>query len=65
MASSRQYPPKLREQAVRMIVEITDQYESERTVMRKVLRLLRVGTTETVRKRVRQGLGRFLGSPPG
>ena len=52
--SSRRYPPELRERAVRMVAEISDQHESEWAAMSEVARLLGVGTTETVRKWVRQ-----------
>ena len=52
--SSRRYPPELRERAVRMVAEISDQHESEWAAMREVARLLGVGSAETVRKWVRQ-----------
>lgn len=52
--SSRRYPPELRERAVRMVAEIRDQHETEWSAMRAVAELLGVGTTETVRKWVRQ-----------
>ena len=52
--SSRRYPPELRERAVRMVAEIRDQHETEWAAMRAVAELLGVGTTETVRKWVRQ-----------
>ncbi|WP_438287096.1 IS3 family transposase [Mycolicibacterium fortuitum] len=52
--SSRRYPPELRERAVRMVAEISDQHESEWAAMTEVARLLGVGTAETVRKWVRQ-----------
>jgi len=52
--SSRRYPPELRERAVRMVAEISDQHESEWAAMGEVARLLGVGTAETVRKWVRQ-----------
>lgn len=52
--SSRRYPPELRKRAVRMVVEISDQHESEWAAMGEVARLLGVGTAETVRKWVRQ-----------
>ena len=52
--SSRRYPPELRERAVRMVAEIRDQHETEWAAMRAVSELLGVGTTETVRKWVRQ-----------
>jgi transposase len=56
--SSRRYPPELRERAVRMVAEISDQHESEWAAMGEVARLLGIGTAETVRKWVRQGSDR-------
>src|SRR5271166_7202586 len=47
-------PPELRERAVRMVAEISDQHESEWAAMGEVARLLGVATPETVRKWVRQ-----------
>ena len=52
--SSRPYPPELRERAVRMVAEISDQHESEWAAMGEVARLLGIGTAETVRKWVRR-----------
>lgn len=52
--SSRVYPPELRERAVRMVAEISDQHESEWAAMGEVARLLGIGTAETVRKWVRR-----------
>ena len=48
--ASRPYPPELRERAVRMVAEISDQHESEWAAMGEVARLLGIGTAETVRK---------------
>jgi transposase len=56
--SSRRYPPELRERAVRMVTEISDQHDSEGAAISEVARLLGVGCAETVRKWVRQGAGR-------
>ena len=53
--SSRRYPPELRERAVRMVAEISNQHDSEWAAISEVARLLRVGCAETVRKWVRQG----------
>jgi transposase len=53
--SSRRYPPELRERAVRMVAEISDQHHSEWAAISEVARLLGVGCAETVRKWVRQG----------
>ena len=52
--SSRRYPPELRERAVRMVAEISDQHDSEWAAISEVARLLGVGTAVTVRKWVRQ-----------
>jgi transposase len=52
--SSRGYPPELRERAVRMVAEVRGQHETEWAAMRAVSELLGIGTTETVRKWVRQ-----------
>jgi transposase len=53
--SSRRYPPELRERAVRMVAEISNQHDSEWSAISEVARLLGVGCAETVRKWVRQG----------
>jgi transposase len=52
--SSRRYPPELRERAVRMVAEVRSEHETEWAAMRAVAELLGVGSTETVRKWVRQ-----------
>ncbi len=62
--SSRRYPPELRERAVRMVVEVSDQHVSEWAAISEVARLLGVGTAETVRKWVRQAQI-DVGSRPG
>ena len=51
---ARRYPEELRERAVRMVVEIREQHESEWAAISEVARLLGVGCAETVRKWVRQ-----------
>jgi transposase len=53
--STRRYPPELRERAVRMVAEISDQHDSEWAAISEVARLLGVGCAETVRTWVRQG----------
>ena len=52
--SSRRYPPELRERAVRMVAEVSDEHGSEWAAISEVARLLGVGCAETVRKWVRQ-----------
>ena len=52
--SSRRYPPELRERAARMVAEVRGQHETEWAAKRAVSELLGIGTTETVRKWVRQ-----------
>ena len=47
---SRGYPLELRERAVRMVAEISDQNASEWAAISEVARLLGVGTAEMVRK---------------
>ena len=51
---SQHYPPELRERAVRMVAEVSNQHDSEWAAISEVARLLGVGTAETVRKWVRQ-----------
>ena len=53
-STSKRYPVELRERAVRMVVEIRAEHESEWAAMTKVAQLLGVGTPETVRKWCRQ-----------
>jgi transposase len=48
------YPPELRERAVRMVAEVRADYESPWAAMNAVAEKLGIGTTETVRKWVRQ-----------
>ena len=48
------YPPELRERAVRMVAEVTPDYDSPWAAMNAVAEKLGVGTGETVRKWVRQ-----------
>ena len=48
------YPPELRERAVRMVAEVRADYDSPWAAMNAVAQKLGIGTTETVRKWVRQ-----------
>ena len=51
MAGRRgQYPPELRERAVRLVAECRADHGSEWDAMRSVAQKLSIGTTETVRK---------------
>jgi transposase len=52
--SSKRYPVGLRERAVRMVVEVRADHESEWAAMGRVAELLGIGTPETVRKWCRQ-----------
>ena len=49
-----QYPPELRERAVRLVAECRTDHDSEWDAMRSVAQKLGIGTTETVRKWVRR-----------
>ena len=49
-----QYPRELRERAVRLVLESRDQYESEGAAMTSIAAKFGIGTTETLRKWVRQ-----------
>ena len=48
------YPPELRERAVRMVAEIKGDYPSEWAAIAAVASKLGIGSTETVRKWVRR-----------
>lgn len=48
------YPSELRERAVRMVAEVAPDYDSPWAAMNAVAEKLGIGTTETVRKWVRQ-----------
>jgi transposase len=51
---SQQYPRELRERAVRMIAEVAQNYDSQWVAIGAVAQKLGIGSTETVRKWVRQ-----------
>ena len=51
---NQHYPPELRERAVRMVFEVTPNYDSQWAAISAVAQKLGVGTAETVRKWVRQ-----------
>jgi transposase-like protein len=51
---SQHHPPELRERAVRMVAEVTPDYDSQWAAIGAVAQKLGVGTAETVRKWVRQ-----------
>jgi transposase len=51
---NQHYPPELRERAVRMVAEVTPNYDSQWAAINAVAQKLGVGTAETVRKWVRQ-----------
>src|SRR5919112_2608254 len=51
---NQHYPRELRERAVRMVAEVTPNYDSQWAAINAVAQKLGVGTAETVRKWVRQ-----------
>ncbi len=54
MARPSQYPLELRRRAVRMVAEVRPEYDTEWGAMKAVAQKLGIGTTETLRKWVRQ-----------
>jgi transposase len=52
--SSKNYPPELRERAVRLVAEARGNYASEWAAITAVAEKLGIGTAETLRKWVRQ-----------
>jgi transposase len=59
------YPAELRERAVRMVAESTLEHETQWAAMRSVAQMLGIGSTETVRKWVRDAEARAAGGPGG
>ncbi|MFE5835212.1 IS3 family transposase [Streptomyces sp. NPDC056508] len=55
MARPSPYPLELRRRAVRMVAEVRPDYSTEWAAMKAVASKLGIGTTETLRKWVRQG----------
>jgi len=53
-SSTTRYSAELRERAVRMVVEVRADHDSEWAAMGRVAELLGIGTAETVRKWCRQ-----------
>lgn len=49
----RQYPKEIRERAVRLVLESSDEYESQWAAMASIAAKLGIGSTETLRKWVR------------
>ena len=54
MSRPSNYPPELRERAVRMVAEVRPNYGSQWAAMEAVASKLGIGTTETLRKWVRR-----------
>ncbi|MFD7446732.1 transposase [Streptomyces sp. NPDC059909] len=54
MARLSPYPLELRKRAVRMVAEVRPEYDTEWSAMKAVAAKLGIGTTETLRKWVRQ-----------
>jgi transposase len=54
MARPSPYPVELRKRAVRMVAEVRPEYDTEWAAMKAVASKLGIGTTETLRKWVRQ-----------
>lgn len=54
MARPSPYPLELRKRAVRMVAEVRPEYDTEWSAMKAVATKLGIGTTETLRKWVRQ-----------
>ena len=54
MGRASQYPPELRERAVRMVAEVTPDYSSQWAAITAVAQKLGIGTAETLRMWVRR-----------
>jgi len=52
--TSANYPPELRERAVRMVAEVKADYPSEWAAIGAVAQKLGIGSSETLRKWIRQ-----------
>jgi transposase len=52
--SGSNYPPELRERAARMVAEVKGDYPSEWAAIAAVAQKLGIGSTETLRKWIRQ-----------
>ena len=63
VTTSRRHPPELKERAVRMVVEIRADHDSDWAAMGQVAQLLGVGSAETVRNCRQAEVDR--GSRPG
>jgi transposase len=60
---NQHYPSELRERAVRMVFEVTPNYDSQWAAINAVAQKLGVGTAETVRKWGAPGRGRRRTTP--
>jgi transposase len=60
---NQHYPPELRERAVRMVAEVTPNYDSQWAAIGAVAQKLGLGAAETVRTWVRQA--EVTGQRPG
>jgi transposase len=54
MSRPSRYPAELRQRAVRMVAEVRPNYDSDWAAITAVAQKLGIGTTETLRKSVRQ-----------
>ena len=54
MSRGAQYPPELRERAIRMVAEVLPSYSSEWPAIAAVAQKLGIGSAETLRKWIRR-----------